>query len=97
MIQSLTDLVTHNVALAYALIFLTSFGEALFVVGIFVPSTVILLAAGLLQEGASSPFGRLWCWQARAPPSATLSRSTSDTATTGHSSPLAVLSISVPA
>lgn len=56
MIQSLTDLVTNDVALAYALIFLTSLGEALFVVGIFVPSTVVLLAAGALAGGGQLPF-----------------------------------------
>lgn len=48
MAQTLTDLVTQHIGLAYAIVFAVSLGEALFVVGLFVPSTVVLIAAGAL-------------------------------------------------
>jgi membrane protein DedA with SNARE-associated domain/membrane-associated phospholipid phosphatase len=48
LIQSLVDLVGANPNLALAIVFLVSAGEALFVIGLFVPSTVVLVAAGTM-------------------------------------------------
>lgn len=45
-IQSLVDTIGGNSRLALVVVFLVSAGEALFVIGLFVPSTVVLVAAG---------------------------------------------------
>lgn len=47
-IHSLVDLIVANPNLALLIVFLISAGEALFVVGLFVPSTVVLVAAGTM-------------------------------------------------
>lgn len=47
-IQSLVDLIGANPNLALFVVFIVSAGEALFVIGLFVPSTVVLVAAGTM-------------------------------------------------
>jgi membrane protein DedA with SNARE-associated domain/membrane-associated phospholipid phosphatase len=56
MAQTLTDLVVQHIGLAYAIVFAASLGEALFVVGLFVPSTVVLIAAGALVGSGKLDF-----------------------------------------
>ena len=46
--QWLLDLFAQNPGLAYAIIFAVAMGEALFVIGLFFPSTVVLVGAGTL-------------------------------------------------
>ena len=47
-IQSLVDFIGANPNMALIVVFLVSAGEALFVIGLFVPSTVVLVAAGTM-------------------------------------------------
>lgn len=54
--QTLLDLVAEHAVLAYTLIFAISLGEALFIVGLFVPSTVVLIGAGALVGAGKLPF-----------------------------------------
>ena len=56
MTQTLVELVSQHPGWAYALIFVVSFGEALFVIGLFVPSTFVLIAAGTLVGAGKLPF-----------------------------------------
>ncbi len=56
MTQTVTDLISQHAVAALAIIFFVSLGEALFIVGLFVPSTVVLIAAGGLIGGGKLPF-----------------------------------------
>lgn len=47
-LQTLVDLIEANPTWALLIVFLVSAGEALFVIGLFVPSTVVLVAAGTM-------------------------------------------------
>ncbi len=47
-LQVLVDLIEANPTWALLIVFLISAGEALFVIGLFVPSTVVLVAAGTM-------------------------------------------------
>ena len=56
MTQTILDLVSQHEPTAFALVFFVSLGEALFLVGLFVPSTVVLVAAGTLVGAGKLPF-----------------------------------------
>lgn len=56
MSDALTQMITQHVALAYLIVFLVSLGEALFLVGLVVPSTVVLVGAGALVGSGALPF-----------------------------------------
>ena len=56
MTQTILDLVSQHTPTAFALVFFVSLGEALFLVGLFVPSTVVLVAAGTLVGAGKLPF-----------------------------------------
>ena len=56
MTQTLLNLVDQHLVLAYVFLFLVCMGEALFVVGLFVPSTVVLVAAGAMIGAGKLPF-----------------------------------------
>ncbi len=55
-IQSYLDYFTANPTLAIIIIFLVAFGEALLIIGLFVPSTVVLVGAGTLVGTGHLPF-----------------------------------------
>ena len=51
-LETLLETVSGNAWLAFALVFLVAIGEAVFILGLFVPSTpVLLLAGGLIADG----------------------------------------------
>ena len=56
-VQPILDYLSQNPATAWAIIFLVSMGEALFVVGLVVPSTAVLVGAGTLVG-----LGKLQFW-----------------------------------
>lgn len=56
LVQFITGLVAENPALAHLVIFLISAGEAVFILGLFVPSTPVLLACGTLIGVGKLPF-----------------------------------------
>ena len=56
MTQTILDLVAFHPFAAFALVFFVSLGEALFIVGLFVPSTFVLIAVGALVGAGKLPF-----------------------------------------
>jgi membrane protein DedA with SNARE-associated domain len=59
-IQPYLDYFSANPGWALAVVFLIAFGEALLIIGLFVPSTVILVSAGMLvssRTGQASGMG----------------------------------------
>lgn len=54
--QTLLDIIAAHLGWAYAIVFTISLGEALFVFGLFVPSTVVLLGVGALVGTGQLPF-----------------------------------------
>ncbi|MCC0014106.1 MAG: DedA family protein [Rhodobiaceae bacterium] len=56
MVQPLLDLIGHNVVWALATVFVVSAAEALFIVGLFIPSTVVLVGVGTLVGIGQLPF-----------------------------------------
>jgi undecaprenyl-diphosphatase len=55
-IQTLVGLIEANPGSALLIVFLVSVGEALFVIGLFVPATVVLVAAGTMIGMGKLPF-----------------------------------------
>src|SRR5688500_4755235 len=47
-VQSYLDYFSQNPEWAIAVVFLIAFGEALLIIGLFVPSTAVLVGAGIL-------------------------------------------------
>lgn len=56
MTQTLLSLVDQHLLLAYTFLFAVCLGEALFIIGLFVPSTVVLIAVGAMIGGGKLPF-----------------------------------------
>ena len=56
MTQTILDFVASHPFAAFALVFFVSLGEALFIVGLFVPSTFVLIAVGALVGAGKLPF-----------------------------------------
>ncbi|MEZ5740460.1 MAG: bifunctional DedA family/phosphatase PAP2 family protein [Burkholderiaceae bacterium] len=54
-LTSVVDLFAQNPPLAYLVVFLVAMGEALLIIGLFVPSTVVLVGAGTLVGLGSLP------------------------------------------
>lgn len=59
-VQALVDLIETNPGLALLIVFLVSVGEALFVIGLFVPASVVLVAAGTLIGMGKLPFAPIF-------------------------------------
>lgn len=55
-VQPYLDYFSANPGWAIAIIFLIAFGEALLIIGLFVPSTVVLVGAGMLVGSGHLPF-----------------------------------------
>ena len=55
-VQPYLDYFSSNPSWAIVVIFLISFGEALLIIGLFVPSTVVLVGAGMLVGSGHLPF-----------------------------------------
>lgn len=55
-VAQLTTYMSEHVLVALTIIFLVAAGEAIFIVGLFVPSTVVLLGAGALVGSGTLPF-----------------------------------------
>ena len=55
-IQPYLDYFSANPELALVIIFLIAFGEALLIIGLFVPSTAVLVGAGILVGSGHLPF-----------------------------------------
>lgn len=56
MTQTIVDLISQHTQTALAVVFFVSLGEALFLIGLFIPSTVVLVAAGGLVGAGKLPF-----------------------------------------
>lgn len=54
MTQTLLSLVDQHLPLAYTFLFAVCLGEALFIIGLFVPSTVVLIAVGAMIGGQTA-------------------------------------------
>ena len=55
-IQPYLDYFAHNPSWAIVIVFLIAFGEALLIIGLFVPSTAVLVGAGILVGSGHLPF-----------------------------------------
>ncbi|MGB8313841.1 MAG: bifunctional DedA family/phosphatase PAP2 family protein [Aestuariivirga sp.] len=55
-IQPYLDYFAHNPSWAIVVVFLIAFGEALLIIGLFVPSTAVLVGAGILVGSGHLPF-----------------------------------------
>jgi undecaprenyl-diphosphatase len=55
-IQPYLDYFSHHPGWAIAIVFLIAFGEALLIIGLFVPSTAVLVGAGILVGSGNLPF-----------------------------------------
>ncbi len=55
-IQPYLDYFSHNPTWAIVIVFLIAFGEALLIIGLFVPSTAVLVGAGILVGAGHLPF-----------------------------------------
>lgn len=62
MTQTIIDLISQHTLTALVIVFFISLGEALFLIGLFVPSTVVLVAAGGLVGAGKLPFWPLLFW-----------------------------------
>jgi len=62
LIDQLVLFIQNNQAWAGFVIFLMTFGESLFVVGLFIPATVLLFATGTLMATGTLDSGTILIW-----------------------------------
>ena len=55
-LQPYLDYFAQNPSWAIIVVFLIAFGEALLIIGLFVPSTAVLVGAGILVGSGHLPF-----------------------------------------